>query len=32
MGISYRRILTSEPLQTSLGHWLAERMEQRAGG
>jgi uncharacterized protein (DUF58 family) len=32
MGISYRRILTSEPLQTSLGHWLAERMEQRVGG
>lgn len=26
LGIDCRRILTSDPLQISLGHWLAERM------
>ncbi|MCA9060704.1 MAG: DUF58 domain-containing protein [Planctomycetaceae bacterium] len=30
LGIDYRRILTSEPLRTSLGNWLAER-NARAG-
>ena len=28
IGIDCRRLLTSEPLQIGLGHWLAERMAQ----
>ncbi len=30
IGIDCRRILTSEPLQNSLGHWLAERMASQS--
>jgi len=28
MGVDCRRLLTSEPIQIGLGHWLAERMAQ----
>ena len=30
IGVDCRRLLTSEPLQKSLGSWLAERMESKA--
>ncbi|MEZ6125132.1 MAG: DUF58 domain-containing protein [Planctomycetaceae bacterium] len=30
-GIDYRTLLTSDPLQDSLGHWLAERQSRRTG-
>lgn len=30
LGIDYRRLLTTEPLQHSLGRWLAERMPSQA--
>ncbi|MCA9063873.1 MAG: DUF58 domain-containing protein [Planctomycetaceae bacterium] len=31
LGIDYRRFLTSDPLRSGLGHWLAERMSRQAG-
>ncbi len=31
IGIDSRRLLTSEPLQIGLGHWLAERMASQSG-
>ena len=30
IGIDSRRLLTSEPLQIGLGHWLAERMASQS--
>ena len=32
LGISYRRILTNESLQTALGSWLTERNDSRTAG
>lgn len=31
LGIDYRRLLTTDPLQSVLGHWLAERADSRKG-